>query len=203
MPDNVRVMSYADNVLILGETSDSVEAANTVLETLISEHPCGSLRLKPSQYIRNITVDGLTFLGNDGEWNGDGIDWEPKRAVLDEVLRRIEQAHLSEREIISTIRWLRNWRRGYPRWKNGQDQVELYVAQLGARLAYSAPQTLARSYNVGLQIVLQYCRAVNVTTGEFPDLSLLLPDYQDDLQDKGKRPQFIRAVELRLGIRSE
>jgi hypothetical protein len=200
MPDDVRVMSYADNVLILGETLDSVEAANAVLETRVNEHPCGPLRLKPSTDFRDITIHGIPFLGHDGEWNGDGIDWEPDHFALEEVRRKIEEARDAD-EVRETIRWLHNWRRGYPLWKNGGEEADRYTAQLGARLAYCAPATLSRQYHRGLQLVTNYCAAVALRTGEFPDLHELLPDFPDDEGDEGKRPQFIRAVERRLGLR--
>jgi hypothetical protein len=203
MPDNVRVVSYADNVLILGETLDSVTAANTALNMLVNEHSCGPLRLKPSDDFRNIPLNGLTFLGNDGEWIEGTIEWRPKRAVLEAVMERIENTSSEPSEIDATIRWLRNWRRGYPRWHDGDSEVALYIAQLGARLAFHAPQRLSRRYNTGVRIVVDYCRDVHAATGEFPDLSMLLPDHHDVLEKNGVRPQFIATIERRLGIRPE
>lgn len=202
MPDNVRVMSYADNVLILGETLDSVEAANADLEARIREHPCGPLRLKASESIRDVTTEGLSFLGNDGYWNGEGIDWEPKNAVLQNVWSKIEGADNAD-DVLQTIRWLNNWRRGYPLWKNGREEVDRYTVELGGRLAFLAPSTLSRAYITGLRIVVAHCRKVNKSTGTFPDLSEVLPDYQDGLLNEGVRPRFIRDVEMRLGIRTE
>ncbi len=199
MPDNVRIMSYADNVLILGETSDSVEAANAVLEIRASAHPCGPLRLKASNDITDMTAQGIHFLGNQGEWNGKGFDWEPSHYALEQVFSKIEQARNAD-EVFDTIRWLGNWRRGYPLWTNGDLETSRYRAQLGGRLAFLARTSLSGSYIEGRRLVEDYCRAVYSRRGEFPSLPELLPDFQDDFQIEGRRQVFIRAIERRLGI---
>lgn len=202
MPDNVRILSYADNVLILGETSDSVEAADAVLENRASEHPCGPLRLKASNGITDMTAQGIHFLGNQGEWNGNGFDWEPSHYALEQVFSKIEQARDAD-EVCDTIRWLGNWRRGYPLWTNGDEETSLYRAQLGGRLAFLAPTSLSGFYIEGRRLVEDYCRAVYRRTGEFPSLRELLPDFHDNLQIEGRRQMFIRAIERRLGISAD
>lgn len=205
MPDDVRVMSYADNILILGRDLDSVRAADSDLAGRASDHECGPLGLKAPKECIITAPAGINFLGHDGYWNGDGIDWMPDIRATNHILEAIELAP-TEREgaldrVRETIRSLHHWRRGYI-WKNGEEETSRFVAQLWAKLAFNAP-SLSREYVNAMHYIIAYCKEVHTRTGEYPNLADLLPDFSDPLERLGKRPTFIRAIERRLGLRHD
>lgn len=205
MPDDVRIMSYADNVMIQGETSDSVEAASRLLEARAQEHPCGPLGLKPSKGVNLITREGAAFLGHEGDWNqedGGRIRWRPNDAALDNVLRQIEGGH-SEGELRASIRRLRNQQRGYPLWWNGEREVSRYLAELGARLAIFAERRLSAAYNEGLDLVVRYCKGIQQTELGPIYLDELLPDYSGASDYDDRRQRFIEDVRRRVPTGSD
>lgn len=201
LPDDVRVISYADNVLILGETLDSVEAANAALEARAREHPCGPLGLKPSASIKNFAEEAITFLGNDGEWNGQGMHWRPNTFAMEKIYTAVETARNSD-EVLKAEKWLRNWRRGYSLWNNGDEEVSLLIAQLGARLAFNSTSSRITGYRTGLMLVIDYCNRVRRNTGAFPSLHEILPDHWNN-STPDRRRLFIEAIERRLGIQRQ
>lgn len=205
MPDDVRVMSYADNILILGRALDSVRAADSYLVGRARDHECGPLGLKAPKECIITSPAGINFLGHDGYWNVEGIDWMPDIRATNHILQAIELAP-TEREgalerVRETIRSLHHWRRGYI-WKDGEEETSRYVAQLWAKLAFNAP-SLSRDYVNAMRNIVEYCNVVHTRTGEYPDLADLLPDFSDPHEGLGKRPTFIRAIERRLGLRRD
>lgn len=203
MPDSVRVVSYADNVLIQGATPETVREANAYFEACAHGHPCGPLRLKASE-LYDIKKEGIHFLGYQGQWVSDskGIEWEPGVFALDKLFKRIEEAK-DEYEVLEAMHWILSWRRAYSEWTNGNEHVGRYLAELGGKLAMVAPSELSSGYLAGMEIVVTYCRSVRrrSATGQVPDLSVLLPDFQDGKGKEGRRPKFIRAVKRRLSLR--
>ncbi|WP_062455942.1 reverse transcriptase domain-containing protein [Rhizobium sp. Leaf306] len=202
MPGDVRVMSYADNILILGETISSIETADAILVGRASEHQCGPLGLKPRKECLITGPSGINFLGHDGYWNGSRIQWMPDTAATNHILQAIELS-TNEREgaldqVRNAIQRLRHWQRGYV-WEDGQEETERFSAQLWAKLAFNAPH-LSREYILAIRSVTNYFQRHHSRHGEYPDLADLLPDFADANERRGKRPAFIRDIENRLGI---
>ncbi|QFI65569.1 hypothetical protein [Sinorhizobium alkalisoli] len=203
MPDDVRVMSYADNILILGRALDSVRAADAYLVGRARDHDCGPLGLKAPKECVITEPSGINFLGHDGYWNGNRIEWMPDIRATNHILEAIELAP-TEREgaldrVRETIRRLRHWRRGYV-WEAGEEETRRYVAQLWAKLAFNAPR-LSRDRILAMRNIVDYCDWVHTQTGAYPNLADLLPDFSDPHERFGTRPTFIQAIERRLGIR--
>ena len=200
MPEDVRIVSYADNVLILGVTLDSVRRADAVFEACASTHPCGPLGLKECKEADLSSPSGINFLGHDGYMVAGEIEWSPDLASCIHVYATIEDNALDVSTIIKKIAWLRNWRRGYL-WKGGAAEVERLSVQLWARLAFSSGGvTLSRSYQRGMQEVVEYCLRQRRDEGIFPDLYDLMPDFYDAPGMEGVRYQLIRDVSMRLGV---
>lgn len=204
MPDDVRVMSYADNILILGETISSVEAADAILVGRASEHQCGPLGLKPRKECVITDPRGINFLGHDGYWNRseNRIEWMPDTAATNHILQAIELS-TNEREgaldrVRDAIKQLRHWQRGYL-WEGGKEETERYIAQLWAKLAFNSP-LLSREYIRATHSVTTYCQRHHDQYGEYPDIVDLLPDFADANERWGRRTAFIREMKNRLGI---
>ncbi|WP_018242943.1 reverse transcriptase domain-containing protein [Rhizobium leguminosarum] len=202
MPDDVCVMSYADNILILGENISSVEAADAFLVGRASDYEYGSLGLKQRKQCVITDPSGINFVGHDGYWNGERIQWMPDIAATNHILQAIELS-TDEREgaldrVRDAIQHLHHWRRGYV-WEDGNEETERYIAQLWAKLAFNAPR-LSREYIRAMRSVTAYCQRHHKRHGEYPDIADLLPDFADPHERFGKRPTFIRDIEQRLGI---
>ena len=146
LPENIRCVAYADNVLLLGRTRDVVETASSRLEVLARECSCGPLELRAN---KEIDLSGdvrafFEFLGYEGEVSSDHhhISWKPRQRAWENCLEVIGGLIKDGRTPRNVIKWLDGWRRGYPMWETGQrDSEAMKIAVLtNALFATRRPQ---------------------------------------------------------------
>lgn len=197
LPD-VRVVAYADNVLILGETLDVVENANSLLEARATLHPCGPLGLKPPLETHVVVGGGIEFLGSFGAYDGSSISWEPNDRAMSHLISTLENA-TSDEQIMTTINWMTKWSRGYPLWD--RDVAERYRIQLWAKLALNSNGPLSRNFIEAARKIRSYCLLELSKYGQLPDLHDLFPASSEEWTSGiSIRTQFIGYIYTRLGV---
>lgn len=197
LPD-VRVVAYADNVLILGEKLDAVENANSILEARVSEHTCGPLGLKPALHTHVVIGGGIEFLGSFGAYDGHSMSWEPNDRAMSRLIDSLHNA-TSEEQIRATIDWVTKWSRGYPLWD--RDIAERYRIQLWAKLALHSDSNLSRNLIEAERNIRSYCLSELKKYGALPNLHDLFPDISDEqTNENNARARVIEYVYTRLGV---
>ncbi|MGO1163285.1 reverse transcriptase domain-containing protein [Brucella sp. C7-11G] len=195
---NVRVVAYADNVLILGETLDAVENANNILEDSANLHPCGPLGLKPPLQSHVVVGGGIEFLGSFGAYDGSSISWEPNDRAMSHLIGTLGNA-TSDEQIRTTINWMTKWSRGYPLWD--RDIAERYRIQLWAKLALNSNGPLSRNFIEAAREIRSYCLLELNKHGQLPDLHDLFPDSSEEWTSGiSIRTQIIEHIYIRLGV---
>ncbi|MEP9374411.1 reverse transcriptase domain-containing protein [Mesorhizobium sp. KR1-2] len=153
LPTGVRVITYADNIMLLSETKDGVEQATTALAAELEARSAGSLTLKaPYGEIYDARIETVRFLGREGEVyhkaGETGIDWPPNYFVLNQIFELIEEPSTPSDLLRTQIRRVEKWGRTYPRWMRGAEHRLRLLAQLKAKQAYLSGR-VERSVLVG------------------------------------------------------
>lgn len=145
--DDCRTVAYADNVFVLGRSSEAVQAYFRTMQQRVEGFAGGRLRPRMDiEEVRCLDDQEFTFLHHVGSATTEGFVWAPDRRKLDHYLTaEDDRAGLTLQEIEEAEVSLAHWRRAYPSWPNG-DLFEIeQLASLAARRYYLQGSTEYRS----------------------------------------------------------
>ncbi len=112
-----RVITYADNLFVLGRTMEEMNARKQALMESVSRSEVGPLRLREVNTSR--LRDGFTFLHQNAEVTDDGIRWSPDERKRDQYQVLRDDVTLSDDELTQLETKISYWRRAYPSWQDG------------------------------------------------------------------------------------
>lgn len=177
------IITYADNLLVLGRSEQEVEARAEDLTALASSRTFGSLRLRekdrghflqPVQSVGGRFSVGVPFAGQFGRRNTTGqFSWEPSP-------ERNERHWIAERDVCPTLAEIETaqarvaaFHRAYPRWQDREIREAEERARLSAAryLRAPTPEALAAA---GRDLVF----ALILMRGMGRQLDEMIPDYQ-------------------------
>lgn len=125
-----KVVTYADNLLVLGRDEEEVMARAEHLRECASRLEAGPLRLRIGDASSFLHTQGVEFAKQWARHIRHRLDWSPgwqKRAehcVADAIDRpTMDQIDAAERKVIQ-------WRRSYPLWRTGDSWLRDRLAEL-------------------------------------------------------------------------
>lgn len=197
------IITYADNLLVLGHSEQEAEARAERLTALALEPVYGALRLRekgrghflpPGQSEGGGFATGVPFVGQFGRIEPDGLfNWQPTPERLNR--HRIAEREFcpSEEEILRAQRQIAASHRAYPRWADRELREAEERASLSAALYIRSPSP-ERLASAGRDLVF----ALIITRWEGRTLEELVPEY-DNEDGRRRRPELLLECERLLG----
>ncbi|MWV27481.1 hypothetical protein [Aurantiacibacter rhizosphaerae] len=195
------IITYADNLLVLGHSEQEAEARAERLTALALEPVYGSLRLRekdrghflpPGRSEGGGFSTGVPFVGQFGQIEPDGaFNWQPTPERHNR--HRIAEREIcpTEEEILRAQRRVAASHRAYPRWATRELREAEERASLSAALYMRSP-TPERLASAGRDLVF----ALIITRWEGRTLEELVPEY--DNKDAVDRREDLIAECARL-----
>lgn len=149
--DDCRTVAYADNILVLGRSSEAVAVCVQAMRDRASSLGGWLSRLRIRQGpILTLNGHGFSFLHHELHLENHRFAWWPDHRKLDEFLAGHEDGdsrtgHLSLEAIAAAEAKISHWRRAYPDWPYGEVWEVRELAALAARRFYMAATPLNRS----------------------------------------------------------
>lgn len=200
---DVRLVSYADNVFVLGRETDAVATCLEHLRENAKSVATGPLRLRAGGVSRLTGTSGVaelpnvfTFLHHIGQATADDaaqyrVSWSPDRRKIDEYSLADNGARIDAETIDRIERKVSQWRKAYPSWPLGDLWELRYLAELAALRFYLDAQPLHKSQAAHALMLLYYAE------DRQRDFSELLPASRD-LAEERRREQLIEAARARI-----
>lgn len=188
--DSIRLVAYADNILVLGRSPDELRQHVDQMRERASGFVGWALeqRIGP---IRDLRSQGFTFLRNEGRVVEDAFVWSPDYPRLNELMVGEEGLPISIRMIEVAENRISNWRRAYPLWPEGDEWETRQLATLAARRFYLRATPLHRA-KAAQALVSAY-----LTLGQEISLDELAPE-GTLANHPERRRNLIEAAEARL-----
>lgn len=146
-----RTIAYADNVLVVGRSSEAVATCVQTMRDRITTSGGWASRLRlRTDGIKELATDGFSFLHHEAAIDRDTFIWRPDHRKLGEFLAAHEDGdgivgHLTLDAIAAAEVKITHWRRAYRDWPEG-DLVEVsQLAALAARRFYIDATPLNRT----------------------------------------------------------
>jgi hypothetical protein len=126
-----QVVTYADNILILGRGPEEVAEKVAHLREVAASLEAGPLELRNSEPVNfRARAEAVTFAGQWGRAIRHRLNWSPNDRKMAEHWVTATERPLTLDEISAAERKLVDWRRGYPMWRTGDRLVERTLGEL-------------------------------------------------------------------------
>lgn len=168
-------ITYADNLFVMGRSRDEVEARiDRIRESAALWPEVGSLELREGASFGYDLAQPFEFLKQLGVANESGFEWRP--GVVQQGRYRVGDVEqfLNAEQIAAAERRIRQWRRSYPHWPEGDVQEAVHLAELAARRFYIDGNASNRTAAVHAVVVAWLADGQQRAWSEF------LPDAGDD-----------------------
>jgi hypothetical protein len=192
-----RTIAYADNILVVGRSSEAVAACVQTMRNRITTFGGWASRLRlRDDGIKELDATGFSFLHHEAVIENGGFIWRPDHRKMGEFFAAHEDGdgmigHLSLDAIAAAEVKIAHWRRAYPNWPEG-DVVEVsQLAALAARRFYIDASPLNRTM-AATALVASYF--ANRREQSFDELTPGGPTLRADL----RRQQLIEDARTRL-----
>lgn len=184
-------ITYADNLFVMGRSHGEVEARiNRIREIAASWPEIGTLELREGASFGYDLTQPFEFLKQQGVATESGLEWRP--GILQQDRYRIGDGDhpLNAKQIAAAERRIRQWRRSYPDWPEGDVQEAVHLAEIAARRFYRDGNISNRSSAVHAVIVAWLADGQQRAWSEF------LPDAGDD--PRHRRVSLIAELDVWL-----
>lgn len=185
-----RVVAYADNMLVLGQSPDAVATCIDRMRQRASEFAGWALGLRRDG-IHDLNRETFDFLHHEGEIVDGEFVWSPDQRKLGQFLAADSDYELEEQDIAAAERKVSHWRRAYPDWPAGDEWEARQLAALAARRFYQSATPLNRS-KAAQALVSCY-----LSLGRWHSFEELAPTGNGARSDD-RRTELIDAAEHRL-----
>jgi hypothetical protein len=196
--DGVKIVTYADNLLVLGRSVEEALAGSNHLRILAETLTIGSLRPSVEDDVRYFSEEqsginwmriGVTFASQIGQLQGQQLSWGPNE-------RKQEQHRIGDSneatlaDIAQAERQVSRVRRAYPQWQDG----DIWEA---SRLAELAAARFLRSAEPEHKTAACHALVIaHLATGQMFELYELSPDGTGSVQLERRRQLISEAQQM-------
>lgn len=195
------MVTYADNVLVLGRGAEDVEARAEHLREQASRLEAGPLRPRIGRVAGfRDRSGGVEFTKQWGQAIRHRLNWSPEGNKQAEHRIADITTRLTLEEIAEAERKVIQWRRSYPLWRTGDRWMNERLAELAAVRYYQAaqPEHLTAAQHA---VIIAY-----LSVGSIADLRELVPEGSTRLH-RARRMELLtgteRLLNMMMGVQAE
>lgn len=186
LPSNIRLVIYADNVLLLGVSKADVTQGIETFVALCNNLAAGPLDVRCSP-VASAATEEFEFLG---QVRVDENRWEPTLAAINSIDEMLEKETLHEETIKSAQRRLKTWRGIYPLWPDRDVWINKRMAALVGYEALICADQISLS-----QLAIRW-----LTFGDPAKMQQWLPPKSSDIGLCTKRQHMMDAIRRRVSL---
>lgn len=137
-------ITYADNLFVLGRSDTEVAERIHRIRESVASAKVGALELRQERAEDFRLGNTVEFLKHRGEFSAEGVVWGPGPTKISQY-QSVAADRLTLEQIGQLERQVKNWRRSYPDWQEGERHEAEYLAGLAVRRFYLAKSWENRS----------------------------------------------------------
>lgn len=162
-----RTISYADNLFVMSRSAAEVEARIHQIREGIASLDAGPLELREGYSGGYDLTRSFEFLKQEGHATAQGFRWQPAIQKIEQYMISAVDRELRPDQVSAAERRIRQWRRSYPEWVDGDAYEAEYLAALAARRFYADRNPANLSAAVHAVVVATTACAWSYPAGHF------------------------------------
>lgn len=185
------VVTYADNLIVLGRSESEVQARIQRLRDCIASADAGISRLSLRVNSPSPMADGVVFSSHIGLPQTDGFEWSPSQRKLEDFMSSARD-YVTLPTINRAIAQVSSWRRYYSGWSDGERLEAELLAALKVR-RFFLERSAANCTDAVSAVVDAWSLAGGIRQPEefFPDFDI------SGVKETDAKLQLLRRIEIR------